>query len=367
MRTLPANAKRRIRGFTLLELLVVIAVILVLVSLLLPAIQQARERARSVQCQNNLMQLGVALQHYNRTFGVLPPGCVNETGPIFTDVEGYRVGWIAQILPYLGQDALWSRIDFVNPNRSFMSAEEIASLEEAIDLWNQLESGEITQDQAILRQQGIDPAVNRVIGAGYDVSKEKPKPANLAKTMLGMAPGVVGPLSCPSNPRPGGNPPGSDYAGIHNSDEKQIDVDGDGLLYLNSSESLESIRDGASNTLLLGEHLNLPRGTVWLYGDRGTLRNMGDAEGLGSYSRVMSYDPVTGELKDTRNMTDDERAEYKEKQRRTVGTFGSYHHVHVNFVLADGSVRGIRKNTSQDVLLKLASRNDGQLVSATEF
>ncbi len=111
----------------------------------------------------------------------------------------------------------------------------------------------------------------------------------------------------------------------------------------------------------------MPRGTVWLYGDRGTLRNMGDAEGLDSYARIMNYDMVTGELKIARNMTEEERAEHNEKQRTRVGTFGSYHNMHVNFVLADGSVRGIRKNTSQEVLLKLASRNDGQIVSATEF
>ncbi len=366
MRDRPANAKRRIRGFTLLELLVVICVIAVLVSLLLPAIQQARERARSVTCQNNLMQLGVALQHYNRTFGVLPPGCVNETGPISADGEGYRIGWIAQILPYLGQEAFWYRIDFVDPNRSFMSPEEIASLDEAIVLWEQLESGEITKEQAIEMQQGMDPAVNRVIGAGYEVTKERPKPADLGGRMSAMPSAHLSILTCPSVPR-SSNPPGSNYAGVHNSNEKQIDVDGNGLLYLNSSESLESVPDGASNTLLLGEHLNVPRGTVWLYGDRGTLRNMGDAEGLGSYSRILNYDPVTGELKDTRNMTDAERAESKEQQRRSVGTFGSSHNMHVNFVLADGSVRGIRQNTSQEILLKLASRNDGQLVSATEF
>ena len=366
MRVRPANSKRRIRGFTLLELLVVIAVIVVLIALLLPAIQQVRERARSVQCQNNLMQLGVALQNYNRTFGILPPGCVNETGPISADGEGYRVGWIAQILPYLGQEGLWYQIDFINPNRSFMSPEEIVSLDEAVDLWEQLESGKITKDQAIAMQRGMNPVMKRIIGAGYDVTKEKPKPADLAGRMSGMPAGHLSSLACPSNPRPG-NPPGSDYAGVHNSGDKQIDVDSNGLLFLNSSESLESVLDGASNTLLLGEHLNIPRGTVWLYGDRGTLRNMGDAEGLDSYARIMNYDMVTGELKIARNMTEEERAEHNEKQRTRVGTFGSYHHTHVNFVLADGSVRGIRKNTSQEVLLKLASRNDGQIVSATEF
>ena len=120
MRYLPAYSQRRLRGFTLLELLIVIAIVAVLIALLLPAVQQARENARRVQCQNNLVQLGVALQHYNQTFSVLPPGCVNDVGPILADGQGYRIGWIAQILPFLGQDGLWHQVNFVNPDRSFM-------------------------------------------------------------------------------------------------------------------------------------------------------------------------------------------------------------------------------------------------------
>jgi hypothetical protein len=94
---------------------------------------------------------------------------------------------------------------------------------------------------------------------------------------------------------------------------------------------------------------------------------MGDSKGLGSYSRIMNYDPLTGELEDTRNMTEAERAEYKRTRNQLVGTFGSAHNLHAYFLLADGSVRGIRKTMSQEVLLKLASRKDGQLMSATEF
>ena len=302
MRHLPSYSRRRLRGFTLLELLIVIGVVLMLLALLLPAVQMAREIANRVRCQNNLVQLGVALQHYNQTFSVLPPGCVNDVGPILADGQGYRIGWIAQILPFLGEDGLWHQVNFVNPDLA----------------------GRISTTTVYLSL-----------------------------------------LQCPSSSRI--RSPISCYAGVHNSVEQPIDVDGDGLLYLNSSESLESVPDGASNTLLLGEHKNVPLGSVWIYGDRGTLRNMGDTNGLGSYTRIMNFDPTTGEMEDTRNMTDEQRAEYKFIQNQRVGTFGSAHNLHVHFLLADGSVRAIRKTMSQEVLLKLASRKDGQLVSATEF
>ncbi len=360
MKYLPPRSSRRLRGFTLLELLIVIAIIAILIALLLPAVQQARESARRAQCKNNLTQIGIALQHYNQTFGVLPPGCVNETGPILADSKGYRIGWMAQILPYIGQNGLWYKLNFNEPERSFMSREENGSLDEALVLWNKIESGEKTKDE-------IQAAMRQAVGSGmpsfqkYDVTRGKPAPPDLATKLSGSELGIAF-MACPSYPQIRGS--SSNYAGVHNSFEKPIDVDGDGLLYLNSSESLESVPDGTSNTLLVGEHLNNPPGIAWVYGDRSTLRNIDE---IGGYARIMTYDPVTGEMEDTRNMTEDERLAYKARQNIRVGTFGSAHSYQVNFLLADGSVRGIRKDISLAVLQKLASRKDGQLVSANEF
>src|SRR4051794_39491366 len=85
------------RGFTLVELLMIIMIIVTLIMLVLPAVQAAREAARSVQCRNNLLQLGLALGNYASTYQVLPPGVVDQKGPISNLPKGYHVGWALQI------------------------------------------------------------------------------------------------------------------------------------------------------------------------------------------------------------------------------------------------------------------------------
>src|SRR5438552_4153522 len=86
----------RKHGFTLVELLVVIASIGVLVALLLPAVQSARESARRAQCTNNLKQIGIAVHNYHDVWQALPPGCYH----------GVFGTWVLHILPFMEQSTL---------------------------------------------------------------------------------------------------------------------------------------------------------------------------------------------------------------------------------------------------------------------
>jgi prepilin-type N-terminal cleavage/methylation domain-containing protein len=117
------RSRSRRPGFTLIEVLVAIAIIGVLVALLLPAVQASREAARRTQCKNNLRQLGVAFHNYADTARQLPPTYVavrNSILPQFLGIPGqyddvniHTYGEF--LLPYLEQSAIYKQIDFTQP------------------------------------------------------------------------------------------------------------------------------------------------------------------------------------------------------------------------------------------------------------
>jgi prepilin-type processing-associated H-X9-DG protein/prepilin-type N-terminal cleavage/methylation domain-containing protein len=96
---------------TLVELLVVVAIIGVLAAILMPAIQAARESARRAQCLNNLRQLGIALHVYHNAHRRLPVGCVDKR-ITSTNPTGRQHAWSAELLPHLEETPLWQQIDF---------------------------------------------------------------------------------------------------------------------------------------------------------------------------------------------------------------------------------------------------------------
>ena len=374
---------RKQAGFTLLELLVVIATIAILIALLLPAIQQAREQARRTQCINNMMQIGIALHNYQSTNSLLPPGCVNKTGPVlegapsvdsmsssdfgmspeYSEDEseiagdeldkvtpavdfGYRMSWIAQILPQLGEDAIYRNIDFINPERSFLDAEQLAYYTD------------------------VKPAVPEDESAGND----QPDPEDYGMGMGGFGGEDDGPptqpaislqiLNCPSDPAgTGGNGPShSGYAGCHDSRAVSIDLDNNGLLYLNSSESLYEVPDGISTTIIVGEKRQTVFEMGFMTGDYSTLRNTGFSPAtIEKLREAGGGNYWSDEAVDVDVVTDDSGNEIK------LRGFSAFHNSICNFLLADWSVRSIGNTISHDVLQRLGSRNDSEIVSAADF
>ncbi len=181
------------RGFSLVELLVVITIIAILIALLLPAVQAAREASRRANCINNLRQLGLALHNYESMHGAFPPGSVSRTRPIVNGPPGYHYSWIFQILPCIEQTSTQGNFD-----------------------WN----------------ADVYDAVN----------------STAARTSIRT-------LICPSDALGAMNE--SNYAGVHHDVEAPIDVKQNGTFFLNSRVTVEAIPDGLSNTLIVSEKFRL--------------------------------------------------------------------------------------------------------------
>lgn len=125
------------KGFTLIELLVVISIIAILMSLILPAVQQAREAARRTQCRNNMKQIGLGIANYESSFARYCSSGegTNENWTDATHVHGKRsffpVSTFVAILPFIDQAALFQNYDvkthYTSTNNQAIAQTRVAS------------------------------------------------------------------------------------------------------------------------------------------------------------------------------------------------------------------------------------------------
>lgn len=107
----PTERNRVEAGFTIVELLVVVALVGTLVALILPAIQMSRETARKTQCANNLKQIGLGMHAYVLTQQAFPPGYVSRVLPDHDD-GGPGWAWASMIMSFIEEESLYKQINF---------------------------------------------------------------------------------------------------------------------------------------------------------------------------------------------------------------------------------------------------------------
>jgi len=206
------------RGFTLVELLVVIAIIGVLIALLLPAVQQAREAARRMQCSNNLKQLGLAMHNYHDTYQSFPSGYIELE---VEDNEGHWV-WSAFILPFM----------------------ELGNVTDALDI------GRVDPSQALSNNQAVMQATYDPFLCPSDAGPSVSDPdecagcaiVNASDTNLGLSKtNYVGVNS-------------SAYVRANQATDFSDGVTGaTGMFFKDSDTRMRDITDGTSNTLMVAE------------------------------------------------------------------------------------------------------------------
>ena len=304
------------RGFTLVELLVVIAIIGILVALLLPAVQAAREAARRSSCQNNLKNIGLAIQNFHDTQNYLPNS---------RRICDY-ITWAAEIWPYVEEGAIAARWD-VNH-----------------DYYGQLEDVRTYQAEIYICPSRGRPSP--AISETGDNDGAHPQ----------HHPGAVGDYACNA---------GSD---VHLTDHPFEDTTGPfvfsgaveyedcgtvpgGVGSLNPLHkmSFAKIEDGLSNTLFIGEK-HVPEG--FLAKEESNDNSIYNPDYLKSHGRFGGIlVPIATPTDGNTNAT---VSEFNEN-------FGSAHPGICQFVFGDASVRSIPVKVDQRVLRYLCDRKDGRV------
>jgi type II secretory pathway pseudopilin PulG len=326
----PFRRSGRSPAFTLIEMLVVIAIIIVLVGLLMPAVQKVREAGNRAKCQNHLKQIGLAFQNHVTTVGYYPHAGANPwTNSIPTFLAAgqpavglkQQAGWAYQILPFLEAD-------------------------------NTFKGGSAAT---------IEDCVITAVGTPNEVffcpSRRRPMvltyPSNHGVTdwynnIMKLPPGVSHPSIQTAM---------IDYAGSNFDVSETASSNSTGVLRPLTDSALpirpRDITDGLSNTLLVAEKA--------LY-----LPNMGQLQPDDDQGYTVGYDHDT--IRHTDKAPNPDYAEpnlYGTDQY--TGTFGSSHPSTFLSVFADGSVHGISYSINPTTFKYLGNIHDGHVIDSGDF
>ena len=251
------NSGKTKKAFTLVELLVVIAVIGILVALLLPAVQAAREAARRAECVNHVRQIVLAMHNYEGAQRALPPGYVSRS--LTTPADPQRDadtwdappgwGWGAFLLDYMEESSLSANFDYDQP------------------IWTPAYASLIQQQvPTFLCPSATGPR------EAFLVTNESGSPVNLGSGEIRLARSHYvashGQESCWGEC--GATTTGRIFTNIYTKETEEIEINGDasrvadGPFFRNSRTKFKKVTDGLSKTIFIGEHSSALSEKTWV-------------------------------------------------------------------------------------------------------
>jgi prepilin-type N-terminal cleavage/methylation domain-containing protein/prepilin-type processing-associated H-X9-DG protein len=295
-------------GFTLVELLVVITIIGILISLLLPAVQAAREAARRLQCSNNFRQVGVAMHNYHSAKGCFPPGQFDPgAAPYAKSGVPLYWSWSTYILPYLEWQTVYDMVDFGGGNYYCVPAKNKTA----------------NQTRIAAYMCSSDPSCGELVFSASDNPGPDEKLDSAPANMAGVVDSVTAVYSSGSWPyyfRP--------FPLVN------------GMMGANEPCRISDVTDGTSNTLLIGEVVGAGPGThlgfFWA-----------SSNWLDTHYGINNWPVIV--------------AASSSPQYSYLTGFASYHPGGCHFGMADGSVQFLSQNIAQSVLAALTTRAGGEV------
>jgi prepilin-type processing-associated H-X9-DG protein len=294
----------------LVELLVVIAIIGILIALLLPAVQAAREAARRMQCTNNLKQFGLAMHNYHQVYQVLPYSNSNQ-GPYHDWGKNGDMNrsWMIGLLPYLEQQAIWDAID---QEKDQLQDENCRNRE--------------------LIQQNLEIAL-----CPSDGSAREPRTRADSATSIELA---LTNYACNVGDHYNDVPDGLGYPPRYGNFADTAEEVRGVISRYGWSAAFRDITDGLSNTFLLGECV--PAWCVW--------------NDWGHQSFATTGQPINHRNDDFR------KGELDDWDHFNCIAFRSLHPGGASFLLCDGSVHFVAETINYETYRALASRAGGEVV-----